>query len=338
MASTTINGIRLMQVVENHGLSRSSVMTIRRNGAASLVPLRLHAASTVSATSSASLNARRFSCRPVAASAGSATQEEQQSGASDQPPLVVATREKGKNGKLMKALSARGVPVMELPLIQHSDGPDTHRLPAVLQEEEFEWIVVTSPEAASVFLTGWRAAGSPALRLAVVGGGTADVFNQLAEQEKQLLPVQFVPSKATAKYLSAEIPEMQGGNRRVLYPASAKASTDLQDGLASRGFQVTRLNTYSTESVTSVDEDTIQRAARAPVVAVASPTAVRAWMEVVASRTQWDGAAACIGGTSAEAARKAGIRRVFAPDSPGIESWVASVMEALEAAPAEAQA
>ncbi|CAI5998614.1 unnamed protein product [Closterium sp. NIES-65] len=327
-----------MGVIKNHGLSRSSaVMTIRSNGAVNLVPLRLHTVSSACATSSASLKTRRFRCRSVTASAGSVSQEEQQSGASDQPPLVVATREKGKNGKLMKALSARGVSVMELPLIQHSDGSDTHRLPAVLQEEEFEWIVVTSPEAASVFLTGWRAAGSPALRLAVVGGGTAEVFHQLGEREKHLLPVQFVPSIATAKYLSAEIPEIQGGNRRVLYPASAKASTDLQNGLASRGFQVTRLNTYSTESVTSVDKDTIQRAARAPVVAVASPTAVRAWMEVVASRTQWDGAAACIGGTSAEAARKAGIKRVFAPDSPGIESWVASVMEALEAAPAEAQ-
>ncbi|GJP40216.1 hypothetical protein CLOM_g24491 [Closterium sp. NIES-68] len=315
-------------------------MTIRSNGATSLVPLRLNTASSVSATSSASWKTRRFQarCESVAASAsaGSESQEAQQGGGTEQAPLVVATREKGKNGKLMKALSAQGVSVMELPLIQHSDGPDTHRLPAVLREEQFEWIVVTSPEAASVFLTGWRAAGSPALRLAVVGGGTAEVFHQLPADEQQLLPVQFVPSKATAKYLSAEIPEIDGGNRRVLYPASAKASHDLENGLASRGFLVTRLNTYSTESVTSVDEDTIRRAAKAPVVAVASPTAVRAWMEVVASRTQWDGAAACIGGTSAEAARRAGIQRVFAPDSPGIESWVASVMEALEAAPAEA--
>ncbi|CAI5530294.1 unnamed protein product [Closterium sp. Naga37s-1] len=207
----------------------------------------------------------------VTASAGSVSQEEQQSGASDQPPLVVATREKGKNGKLMKALSARGVSVMELPLIQHSDGPDTHRLPAVLQEEEFEWIVITSPEAASVFLTGWRVAGAEAGS----GGGrhSGGCSNQLGEPEKHLLPVQFrrpnicrlrfrrlkagnrrvllgatlcallistlsslsslsaLPaSPATAKYLSAEIPEIEGGNRRVLYPASAKASTDLRVG------------------------------------------------------------------------------------------------------------
>ncbi|CAI5530289.1 unnamed protein product [Closterium sp. Naga37s-1] len=251
----------------------------------------------------------------VTASAGSVSQEEQQSGASDQPPLVVATREKGKNGKLMKALSARGVSVMELPLIQHSDGPDTHRLPAVLQEPQ-----VAGAEAGSG------------------GGGTAEVFHQLGEPEKHLLPVQFVPSIATAKYLSAEIPEIEGGNRR--------------------------------ESVTSVDEDTIQRAARAPVVAVASPTAVspstflpplpsplaslpasphahapQGMDGVVASpHAGMDGGGGvshAVGwscsvhrGNFSRSCEKSRNQKVFAPDSPGIES----VMEALEAAPAEAQA
>lgn len=37
-----------------------------------------------------------------------------------------------------------------------------------------------------------------------------------------------------------------GGTGRVLYPASCKASTDLQDSLAASGFRVSRLNTYDT--------------------------------------------------------------------------------------------
>lgn len=37
-----------------------------------------------------------------------------------------------------------------------------------------------------------------------------------------------------------------GGTGRVLYPASCKASTELQDGLAASGFTVTRLDTYDT--------------------------------------------------------------------------------------------
>ena len=48
-----------------------------------------------------------------------------------------------------------------------------------------------------------------------------------------------------------------------------------QDGLAARGFQVMRLNTYSTEAVTSVDQHSLELAKRARVVAVASPSAVK---------------------------------------------------------------
>jgi uroporphyrinogen-III synthase len=31
----------------------------------------------------------------------------------------------------------------------------------MLQEQQFDWVTITSPEAASVFLEGWKKAGSP---------------------------------------------------------------------------------------------------------------------------------------------------------------------------------
>ncbi len=48
-----------------------------------------------------------------------------------------------------------------------------------------------------------------------------------------------------------------------------------QDGLAARGFHVTRLNTYNTVAVTTVDVDSLELAKRARVVAIASPSAVK---------------------------------------------------------------
>lgn len=237
-------------------------------------------------------------------------------------PQVVVTRERGKNGKLMEALAKAGVSCMELPLIQHSDGPDVHLLPAVLREGGFEWIVVTSPEAAAVFLHGWREAGQPRVQVAAVGGGTAQALTETGAS--------FSPSKANAKALAAELPRNPHGSGLVLYPASSKAGTDLEEGLSARGFRVRRLNTYSTDSVTGVSDAVCKAAAAAPVAAFASPTAVKAWMEVVVRREGWDGAAACIGGTSAEAARGVGLSRVFFPDSPGIDGWVSSIMDALE--------
>lgn len=112
--------------------------------------------------------------------------------------------------------------------------------------------------------------------------------------------------QANAVHLAAQLPDVQGGCRRVLYPASVKAGTDLQasslyyptyrisvcvytgrsrmridhptavqDGLAARGFDVMRLNTYNTVAVTTVAAHDLKLAKQARVVAVASPSAVK---------------------------------------------------------------
>jgi uroporphyrinogen-III synthase len=39
---------------------------------------------------------------------------------------VVVTREKGKNGKLVKALQQHHINCIELPLIEHAGGPDRY--------------------------------------------------------------------------------------------------------------------------------------------------------------------------------------------------------------------
>jgi uroporphyrinogen-III synthase len=44
----------------------------------------------------------------------------------EREPTVVVTRELGKNEKLMKALSAHPVKCLEMPLIEHAEGPDRY--------------------------------------------------------------------------------------------------------------------------------------------------------------------------------------------------------------------
>eukprot|EP00850_Spirogloea_muscicola_P004152 SM000017S02892 [mRNA] locus=s17:884584:887160:- [translate_table: standard] len=230
--------------------------------------------------------------------------------------------------------AAKGVQCLELPLIKHAEGPDLQRLGETLRDVEFEWIVLTSPEAASDFLNGWREGGSPSVRLAVVESGTGEVIcNAGAESEanSQSVNVFFTPTKAIGKALVVELPKAPEGSGRVLYPASVKASNDIEEGLTARGFDVTRLNTYSTSNNDQIDRDALRLAASAKVAAFASPTAVKAWVELVMKESEWDGAAACIGSTSAEAARKYGFKRIFYPDKPGIDGWVDSILEALEA-------
>ena len=278
-------------------------------------------------------------------------------------PYVALTRELGKNGKFQTILQARGIVAKELPCIafENLGAP----LPEALREE-WEYIVVTSPEAASVFAQGWAATGKPNLRIACVGAGTKQVLVGLG-----LEPV-FVPSKATGKVLAAELPGPKASGR-VLYPASAKAANHVQGGLTARGFEVVRLNTYDTVSATWTEEQVytlckcsagsadlicypffamrfLRRlygpandvrlplylilplqtllAENAAAVALASPSATEVWAKLMGTRHP----AACIGETSADACRKAGFSRVFFPEMPGLDGWADAVEQALASA------
>lgn len=205
---------------------------------------------------------------------------------------VLLTRELGKNDKLQTALSPYGLTCMELPLIEHSDGPDKSRLPGLLATKAFDWVAVTSPEAAAVFLEAWEEAGKPFVRIAVVGGGTGEIL-----QAGGVVPA-YTATKSTAKVMGSELPKLPGGDNTVLYPASVRASRDLQDSLATSGFTVTRLDTYNTSSVASVPPYLLEAAKEAEVVTFGSPSAVKAWVSLVGIDLASQHLSVCIGSTS----------------------------------------
>ncbi|XP_042495369.1 uroporphyrinogen-III synthase, chloroplastic-like [Macadamia integrifolia] len=246
-----------------------------------------------------------------------------------QKPKVVVTRERGKNGKLINALAKHGINCLELPLIQHTEGPDFDRLSTVLSDKTFDWIVITSPEAGLVFLEAWKAAGTPKVQVGVVGAGTASIFEEVMHSDQKSLAVAFSPSKATGKVLALELPRQGNGTCTVLYPASVKAGHEIEGGLSNRGFVVTRLNTYSTVPVHDVEQAILVQALSSPVVAVASPSAVRAWVNLISEPGKWNNSVACIGETTALAAKGLGLKNVYYPTNPGLDGWVDSILEAM---------
>lgn len=245
-------------------------------------------------------------------------------------PKVVVTRERGKNDGLIKALEKHGIYCLELPLIEHMQLPDMSQLSSLLSGTSFDWIVITSPEAGSVFLDAWKAAGTPYVKIGVVGAGTARVLEEIQQSMKQFLDVSFVPSKATGKVLASELPKVRNSGCTVLYPASAKASSEIEKGLSERGFEVIRLNTYTTVPVQHVDQVVLNQALSAPVVAVASPSALRAWINLIPEQERWNSSVACIGETTAAAAKKLGLKNVYYPADPGLDGWIDSILEALK--------
>ncbi|CAM9284059.1 unnamed protein product [Chrysoparadoxa australica] len=243
---------------------------------------------------------------------------------------VALTREAGKNGKLAKLLGQEGIATNEIPCIEHAPGSDLDQLPQVLQSQEFTFVAITSPEAATVFLGGWEKAGKPNVNVACVGKATGEVL-----AAGGITPV-FTPSKADAKTLAAELPLSEGvENPTLLYPASAKARRALEDGMELRGVTVSRLATYDTRPAAwSTEQEALAR--KAAVAAFGSPSAVKAWC----SRLGRSSMAACIGETSANECRSQGWteEEIFYPSKPGMEGWVESIKEALTAVQAKQKA
>ena len=256
---------------------------------------------------------------------------------------VALTREEGKNDKLRKSLLSNErigqvvdstglqMQIHELPCIEHADGPDSDKLSPTLASSQFDYIAITSPEAAKVMASGWIAAGRPKLgKVAAVGKATQETLKELG------IDVAFVPSKATAATLVKEIPPSEaatdeGRPTTVFYPASAKAKDTLQNGLEERGFTVLRLNTYDTVP-SSWNDEQLSLAQSATVACFASPSAVKAWLKNTAELDVPRALASCIGETSAEACRKNQWEEsnIFYPEKPGVDGWAIAVAEALE--------
>lgn len=242
-------------------------------------------------------------------------------------PDVVLTRERGKNDEVKRLLEDKGVHCLEIPMVETEQGPDFDQLPHLLRSELFDWVCITSPEAASVFVQGWKDAGKPHVNVAVVGKGTGKILK--ATNEPMIQP-KFTPSVANAEHFGPELPKIPGGNNRVLYPSSAKASTLLQEGLEQRDFRVLRLNTYNTVTVKHVKAETLDQARRAKVVAIASPSALKAWVQHIGQPVTSQMTIAAIGSTSARAAENLGLDRILYPGKPGIDTFVETIIDALQ--------
>lgn len=251
--------------------------------------------------------------------------------ATDHPSIVVTlTREDGKNDKLRKKIKddnqlENKIDLLELPCIEHAVGPDYDSLSSTLLSRQWDYIAITSPEAANVLASAWDAVRANPPPVVAVGKATEQKLKDCG------ISVAFVPSKATAATLAKEL-ELVDGEKptSLLYPASAKAKKTLENDLTARGFDVVRINTYDTVTATWVDEQK-ESSERVKVACFASPSAVEGWLKNTEQNTSVF--AACIGITSASACKEFGWKddHIFFPEAPGLEGWVDAIREATEA-------
>ena len=192
---------------------------------------------------------------------------------------VVITRSMSQNESLRRLLEARGARVVEVPLIAIAEPDDEGReRDEVLQRfEDFDWIVVTSPNGAervAPFFSAAHAAGDVERfpHIAVVGEATG---------RSRGVSATITAEPARSEILAAQFPD---GTGEVLVVQGNLADNALSDSIAAKGWNVTRVVAYRTVSLRPTREMMLPALA-ADVLLLASGSATTAWFDAFGTST-----------------------------------------------------
>ena len=223
---------------------------------------------------------------------------------------VVVTRARGRAAPLTAALQAAGARVVEVPVVEIADPDDGGAAlrRAAQAVAAYDWVAFTSANAVHRFVPLLRdSRGFGPARLAAVGGATADAlaaYNLAAD-----LVAETADGSAGAEALAARFDDAPAGGR-VLFPRAAGARRALPEGLAARGWAVDEVVAYRTVPAPPPPAAVADAAAGARVVTFTSPSTVDAYLSLsddAGRPLRVPEVVACIGPTTAEAARRAGL-------------------------------
>lgn len=235
----------------------------------------------------------------------------------DKTPLagkrLLVTRPEGSALSLARRLRELGAEPVIAPLIEiRLLDPETFG-PAL--DLDVDWLVFTSRHGVEGFrrLIEHRGLDARALggkRLAAVGPITA------ASLEAWGLRADLIPPSYRAESLVESLRETRAGSQslrpRVLFPCGTRARRETSDGLRAEGFDVEELVVYETRPRKMEAGVREQLSCGVDAILFHSPSAVESF---AASGLRMGGVlAACIGPTTAEAARRSGFSRVLVSD------------------------
>jgi uroporphyrinogen-III synthase len=218
---------------------------------------------------------------------------------------VVVTRAADQADGIAELLAARGAEAVVVPLIEIvADPAEVQRL-GTLRPAAFEWLVVTSPNAAMYFAathtTGTHTTAPP--NVAAVGATTAAALARAG------VTATLVPARQSAAGLLAEFPAARpsgpSGPTGVLLVQAADAEPALAAGLVALGWSVTGVAPYHSVAVRP-GADRQRAALSADAVLFASGSAARAWAEAFGDLTP--PIVVAIGPQTAAAAQQAGLK------------------------------
>jgi hydroxymethylbilane synthase len=226
-------------------------------------------------------------------------------------PKVLVTRSADQAAALLLSLVDRGLAPISVPAIEFEPADDG-LAPAIGRLAEFDWVVVTSANAArAVAATADRlgqslsASGVAAPRWAAVGVATARALRAVGVQ------VALRPARATGAALANALP-LEGGER-ILVPRSDLADDGLIEALAARRASVEPVIAYRTIEGPPTSVPLLEAALDdgGPIAVILTSGSTARGLLVLAERIGASDRvrslpAICIGPTTAEAARGLG--------------------------------
>lgn len=224
---------------------------------------------------------------------------------------VVVTRPSHQQAELVTALVEEGAEVIALPLIDIVEVPTgIAALRAQLADaDEIAWLVVSSPNGARV-VAALHEEGCALPSVAAIGESTAIAIGHA---------VDFVSRRANAASLVEEFPV---GDGRVVVVQGERADSALVDGLAAKGWHVTRCDVYRTID-TDPDRQELAVARGADAVVFASGSAAENWARLVGPT--FDGVIVVIGPVTKSAAESAGLSVGAMADQASVAGIIAAL-------------
>lgn len=242
---------------------------------------------------------------------------------------LLVTRRAAQAGELVEALRGLGAEVVEVPTIEITAPEDPEALRAAVEGlERYDWLALTSANAALAFAAAIQASGArlPAsMRVASVGPATSLAW-------REALPDARVDVEPAARHraagLLAAMTRQPVAGRRVLIPASDRARTELADGLRDRGAHVEVVEAYRTIVPTGARQAlAAAMGAGLAAVVLASPSAVEGLLALGGVKVR-DVPAVVIGPTTAEAARVSGLYVLAVADPSTVDGLCAAAVRA----------
>jgi uroporphyrinogen-III synthase len=200
--------------------------------------------------------------------------------------MVAVTRAADQAGPLKERLEALGATVLEVPVIAIAEPADggAALCAAVDDLHTYDWVVLTSPNAASRFfwaVTGQERQDAVPL-VGVVGPGTAEVVRRAGGV------VDFVPNRSVGEGIVETFPTRASATKggRVLLPQAAAARPTVAEGLRLAGWHVDVVEAYRTVAA-EPDEDQIAAALAADVVVFTSSSTASRFAEIAGGKVGW---------------------------------------------------